>query len=54
MASNRKGGKIQHGSDPDDLITTGTKITNTGHFLWNGSLKSNFSLIYGTFSDGGC
>ena len=32
----------QKKSDPDDLIITGTKITNTDHFLWNGSLKIQF------------
>ena len=28
--------------DPDDLIITGTKLTNTGNFLWNGSPKIQF------------
>ena len=28
--------------DPDGLIITGTKITITDNFLWNGSSKSNF------------
>ena len=28
--------------DPDGLIITGTKITNTGKFLWNGSSKIQF------------
>ena len=28
--------------DPDGLIITGTKITNTGHFLWNWSPKIQF------------
>ena len=36
----------QKNSDPDGLIITGTKITNTDHFLWNGSHKIQFSLIY--------
>ena len=26
--------------DPDGLIITGTKMTNVGHFLWNGSSKT--------------
>ena len=29
-------------SGPDGLIITGTKLTNTGHFLWNGSPKIQF------------
>ena len=28
--------------DADGLIITGTKITNTGNFLWNGSSKIQF------------
>ena len=40
--------------DTDDLIITGTKITNTGIFLWNRSSKVQFLLIYGTLCDGGC
>ena len=36
--------------DPDGLIITGT---NTGHFCGMDHQKSNFSLIYGTLSDGG-
>ena len=28
--------------DPDGLIITCTKITNTGNFLWNGSSKIQF------------
>ena len=28
--------------DPYGLIITGTKITNTGNFLWNGSSKIQF------------
>ena len=28
--------------DPDGLNNTGTKITNIGHFLWNGSSKTQF------------
>ena len=32
----------QKNPDPDGLIITGTKITNTGHFLWNGSSKIQF------------
>jgi hypothetical protein len=27
---------------PDGLVITETKITNTGHFLWNGSLKIQY------------
>ena len=26
--------------DPDGLIITGTKMTKTGHFLWNGSSRT--------------
>jgi hypothetical protein len=26
--------------NPNDLIITDTKTTNTGHALWNGSLKN--------------
>ena len=39
---------------PDNWIIPGTKITNAGPFLWNGSSKSNFSLTSDTFSVGGC
>ena len=39
---------------PDGWIIPGTKITNAGPFLWNGSSKSNFSLTSDTFSVGGC
>jgi hypothetical protein len=39
--------------DPDGLIIIVTKITCTGNFLSNNYQKSNFSLIYGTLSDGG-
>ena len=28
--------------DPDVLIITGTKMTNVGHFMWNGSSKTQF------------
>ena len=45
----------QKNSDPDGLVITGTKITNTGDFLWNGTPKIQFSLIlYGTLSNEGC
>ena len=27
--------------DPDGLIITGTKMTNVGNFLWNGSSKNS-------------
>jgi hypothetical protein len=34
--------------DRDGLIITGTKMTNTGHFLWNGSSKIKFftNILY--------
>ena len=28
--------------DPDELIIIDTKITNTGHFFWNGLPKIQF------------
>ena len=38
-----------------DLIITGTKLFNSGHFLWNGSWKTQlFTNIFCTLSDGGC
>jgi hypothetical protein len=33
---------LKKNSNPDSLIITGTKITNTAHFLWNGSPKIQF------------
>ena len=40
--------------DPDDWIIPGTKITNAGPFLWNGSSKIQFFTDFSTFSVGGC
>ena len=39
--------------DLDDWIVPGTKMTNGGPFLWNGSSKIQFLLISGTLSFGG-
>ena len=33
-------------TDLDDFTPPGTKMTNSGSFLWMGSLKSKFLLIY--------
>ena len=35
--------------DLDNWIVPGTKMTNTGPFLWNGSSKIQFLLISATF-----
>ena len=43
--------KITH---PDGLIIPGTKMTNTGPFLWNGSSKIILFTDFSTFSVGGC
>jgi hypothetical protein len=32
----------QKKSDPDGLMIPGTKMTNSGPFLWNGSSKTHF------------
>ena len=37
----------------DGLFITSTQITNTALVIFTGHQKSNFSLIYGTLSDGG-
>ena len=39
---------------PKKLHKPGTKITNTGDFLWNGSSKIQFFTDFSTFSVGGC
>jgi hypothetical protein len=45
---------LENNSDLDGLIITSTKITNTDHFLWNGSPKIQFfSNIRHSFW-GGC
>ena len=40
--------------DLDDWIVPGTKMTNAGPFLWNGSSKIQFCTDFSTFSVGGC
>ena len=40
--------------DLDDWIVPGTKMTNAGPFLWNGSSKIQFFTDFSTFSVGGC
>ena len=39
---------------PHCLIIPGTKMTNTGPFLWNGSSKTILCTDFSTFSVGGC
>jgi hypothetical protein len=38
----------------DGWIIPGTKMTNTGPFLWNGTSKIQFFTDFSTFSVGGC
>ena len=40
--------------DLDDWIVPGTKMTNAGPFLWNGSSKIQFFTDFSTFSAQGC
>ena len=40
--------------DLDCWIIPGTKMTNTGPFLWNGSSKIQIFTDFSTFSVGGC
>ena len=40
--------------DLDNWIVHGTKMTNTGPFLWNRSSKIQFFTDFNTFSVGGC
>ena len=40
--------------DIDDWIIPGTKMTNAGPFLWDGSSKIQFFTDFSTFSVGGC
>jgi hypothetical protein len=40
--------------DPDFVIITRNKMTNTGHLCGMEHQISNFSLLYGTLSDRGC
>jgi hypothetical protein len=44
----------QKNTDLDGLMIRGTKMTNTGPFLWNGSSKIQFFTDFSTFSVGGC
>ena len=45
---------IKINPDPDDWIIPGTKMTNAGPFLWNGSSKIQFCTDFSTFSVRGC
>ena len=44
----------QNIADHDSCIMPGTKMTNTGPFLWNGSSKIQFFTDINTISVGGC
>jgi hypothetical protein len=44
----------QNITDCDGWITPGTKMTNIGPFLWNGSSKIQFFTDISTISVGGC
>ena len=35
---------IKNFTDPDSWIIPGTQMTNTGHFLWNGSSEFHFVI----------
>jgi hypothetical protein len=39
---------------PDSSMIPGTKMTNNGPFLWNGSSKTQIFTDFSTFSVGGC
>ena len=41
-------------ADPDGWIIPSTQMTNTSPFLWNGSSKIHFSMIYVTLSAKSC
>ena len=45
---------IKNITDCDGWIIPGTKMTNTGPFLWNGSSKIQFFTDISTISVGGC
>ena len=45
---------INHFTDCDGWIIPGTKMTNTGQFLWNGSSKIQFFTDISTISVWGC
>ena len=45
---------IKKNSDPAGSMIPGTKMTNTGPFLWNGSSKIQFFTDFSTFSVRGC
>ena len=45
---------IKKFTDPDGSMIPGTKMTNTGPFLWNGSSKIQFFTDSSTFSVRGC
>ena len=45
---------IKKFTNPYDLMIPGSKMTNTGPFLWNGSSKIQFFTDFNTFSVRGC
>ena len=45
---------IKKCTDPDGSMIPGTKMTNTGPFLWNGSSKIQLFTDFSTFSVRGC
>ena len=45
---------IKNIADHDSWIMPGTKMTNIGPFLWNGSSKIQFFTDINTISVGGC